>query len=113
MRCILFASVALLLASCGSVGKKPKLSSQAPEQNAVKPADSHEPVEAATQVEMVNVNMHLDPELVLHILHLEGKFLSTKKDQQPTFDDKLSYIVAVDSGEVGVSMASMSHEIGR
>ena len=58
---------------------------------------------------MVNVNLHLDPELILHIRHLAGKFLSTRKGQPPTFDDKLSYIVAIDSGEVGVSMASMTH----
>jgi hypothetical protein len=40
---------------------------------------------------------------------LAGKFVPTRKGQPPTFDDKLSYIVAIDSGEVGVSMASMSH----
>lgn len=73
------------------------------------PAESHEPVEAETQVEMVDVNIHLDPELILHIRHLAGKFLPTKKGQPPTFDDKLSYIVAIDSGEIGVSMASMTH----
>lgn len=62
-----------------------------------------------TQVEMVNVNIHLDPELILHIRHLSGQFLPTRKDQPPAFDDKLSYIVAIDSAEIGVSMASMSH----
>ena len=73
------------------------------------PAASHEPVAAETGVEMANVNIHLDAELILHIRYLTGKFLSTKKGQPPTFDDKLSYVVAIDSGKVGVSMASMTH----
>ena len=58
---------------------------------------------------MVNVNIHLDPALVLRIRHLAGQFLPTRKGQPPTFDDKLSYIVAIDSADVGVSMASMTH----
>jgi hypothetical protein len=66
-------------------------------------------VEAETQVEMVNVNIHLDPELIVHIRRLVGGFLPTRKGQPPTFDDKLSYIVVIDSGEVGVSMAGMTH----
>ena len=74
-----------------------------------KPPEIHEPEEAETQVEFVNVNIHLDPVLVLHIRHLTGKFLPTRKGQPPTFDDKLSYIVAIDSAEVGVSMASMTY----
>ena len=109
MRHILLAAVAILLASCSSGGNKPKSSSELPEQNAPKLAEPLEPVEAETQVEMVNVNIHLDPELVLHIRHLAGKFISTRKGQPPTFDDKLSYIVAIDSGEIGLSMASMTH----
>jgi len=74
-----------------------------------KPPEIHEPEEAETQVEFVNVNIHLEPVLVLHIRHLTGKFLPTRKGQPPTFDDKLSYIVAIDSAEVGVSMASMTY----
>ena len=108
MRHTLLAAVSILLASCSSGSNKPAPPSP-PEQIAATPVESHESVEAETQVEMVNVNMHLDPELILHIRHLRGKFLSTKKGQPPSFDDKLSYIVAIDSGEVGVSMASMTH----
>ena len=109
MRRILFAAATVLLASCGVTGNKPKPSSQVAEQTAAKPAEFHEPAATETQVEMVNVNIHLDPELVLHVRHLKGRFLPTRKGQAPTFDDKLSYIVAIDSGEVGVSMASMTH----
>lgn len=109
MRRILLIAVAVLLASCSSDSSKRKPPSQLPEQNAAKTTESREPVEAETQVEMVNVNIHLDPELILRVRHLEGQFVATRKGQPPTFDDKLSYIVAIDSGEVGLSMASMTH----
>ena len=59
-----------------------------------------------TQVEMVNVDIHLDPDLVLHIHYLSGQFLPTIKGQPPAFDDKLSYIVAIDSAEIGVRPGS-------
>jgi len=58
---------------------------------------------------MVNVNIHLDDELVLHIRHLTGRLLPTTKGQPPAFDDNRSYVVAIDSAEVSVSMASMTH----
>ena len=110
MRHILLVAVTILLASCGATGSnKPKPPTHAPEQTVAKPTESREPVEAETQVEMVDVNIHLDPELILRVRHLTGRFLPTRKGQPPTFDDKLSYVVAIDSGEVGVSMASMTH----
>jgi len=111
MRHLLLVAVAILLASCSSGGNKPKPASPAPEQAAAQPEASHEAVAAETHVEMVNVNIHLDSELILHIRHLAGKFLPTRKGQPPTFDDKLSYIVAIDSAEVSVSMASMTHAV--
>jgi len=109
MRYILWVVVTILLASCSTGSKESKLSSQLPEQAAAKPTEAPEPAATATQVEMVNVNIHLDPQLILHIRHLTGKFIPTQKGQPPTFDDNRSYIVEIDSGEVGVSMASMTH----
>jgi len=69
------------------------------------PAAAH----TETHVEIVNVNIYLDPQLILQVRHLTGKFLPTRKGQPPTFDDKNSYIIAVDSAEVHVSMESMTH----
>ena len=111
MRHILLFAVAIFLVSCSSCGYKPKLASHLQEPIAAQPAISPAPGEAETQVEMVNVNIHLDPELILHIRRLNGRFLPTRKGQPPTFDDNLSYIVVIDSGEVGVSMASLSHAL--
>ena len=109
MRNIPLFAVAILLASCGSGGNQPKPASQAPVPAAAQPAGLSEPATAETHVEMVNVNIHLDNELILRIRRLEGRFLPTRKGRPPTFDDNLSYIVAIDSAEVGVSMASMTH----
>jgi hypothetical protein len=109
MRPTLLLAAAVVLVSCRSGNNPSKPASQPPAQAVTKPPEIHEPEEAETQVEFVNVNIHLDPVLVLHIRHLTGKFLPTRKGQPPTFDDKLSYIVAIDSAEVGVSMASMTY----
>lgn len=109
MRHILLSALAILFAACGSGSKQPMATAQSPEPSAAAPAEPHESPEVDTHVETVNVNIHLDPDLIVHIRRLSGMFLSTRKGQPPTFDDKLSYTVAIDSGEVGVSMASMTH----
>jgi hypothetical protein len=97
-------ALAVLLASCSRV---------APEIPAVA-ADRAEPVveqseTGETRVEMMNVNIHLDPVLVIHIQRLEGKLVRTNKSRPPTFDDKLSYTIAVDSAEISVNAAGMTH----
>ena len=89
MRPILLLAVAILLASYSSSSNDRKPSSPMPELAAAEPAASHEPAAADTQVEFVNVNIHLDPELILHLRHLTGRFLPTRKGQPPTFDDNL------------------------
>jgi hypothetical protein len=109
LRYLLLFTVAVLLVSCHSVNNNAKVSSSQPAESAAQPPDVPAPVEGVTQVEFVNVNLHLDPALILRIHHLEGQFLPTRKGRPPTFDDKLSYLVNIDSAEVGVSMASMTH----
>jgi hypothetical protein len=108
-RALWFAAVVVLL-SCRSGNNNAKPASPQPEQAVAQPPEIQGPAKAqTTQVEMVNVNLRLDPVLILRIRHLEGQFLPTRKGRPPTFDDKLSYLVAIDSAEIGVSMASMSH----
>ena len=109
MRHTLWFLAAVVLVSCRSGTNPSTPASQPPVQTAAKPPEIHDTAEAETRVEFVNVNIHLDPVLVLHIRHLAGKFLPTRKGQPPTFDDKLSYIVAIDSAEVGVSLANMTY----
>jgi hypothetical protein len=100
---------ALFLAGCN--GGKNTVSPAIGQSNDTAPAAVQISRTAQTQVEMVNVNIHLDPVLILHIHHLSGQFLPTRKGQPPAFDDKLSYLVSIDSAEVGVTAASMSHAL--
>jgi hypothetical protein len=102
-------TAALFLVSCHSGNNNAKVPPPQPEESAAQPPEVKPPVAGETQVEMVNVNLHLDAALILRIRHLEGQFLPTRQGRPPTFDDKLSYIVAIDSAEVAVSMASMTH----
>lgn len=44
-----------------------KLASQQPGQTLTQPREIHEPAETDVQVEMVNVDVHLDPVLILHL----------------------------------------------
>jgi hypothetical protein len=100
---------ALFLGGC-SAGKD-KVSAPVEQSKGIAPAAVQVSRNTQTQVEMVNVNIHLDPALILNIHYLSGQFLPTRKGQPPAFDDKLSYIVAIDSAEVGVSAASMTHAL--
>jgi hypothetical protein len=98
---------ALFLGGCGA--GKDKVSAPIEQSKDIAPDVVQVRGNNQTHVEMVNVNLHLDAALILHIHYLSGKFLSTRKGQPPAFDDKLSYVVAIDSAEVGVSAAGMSH----
>jgi hypothetical protein len=109
MRHASWFAAAVFLAACRSGSLQSKPASQQPGQTLAQPPEVEEVAQPDVQIEMMNVNVHLDPDLVLHVHHLTGKFLSTRKGQPPIFDDKSSYIVAIDSAEVGISMASMSH----
>src|SRR5207237_213280 len=110
VRLTLSFAALLLLASCGSEGNKSKAIVPPIEPAAsAAPVEPAEPASAETRVEMVNVNIRLDPSLLLHIRRLSGKLARAQKNQPPSFDDKLSYIIAVDSAEIAIDTASMTH----
>src|SRR5437667_12889105 len=109
MRLAALFAFAFLPVSCSFVASKPVPCPSLPEQTAGRPAESAASTETVTRVEMVNVNIRLDPELTMRIRRLEGKLVPTKKGHPPSFDDKLSYVLAVDSAEIGVTTASMTH----
>jgi hypothetical protein len=62
------------------------------------------PVEA----EMRNVDLHLTPEIALHIRSLRGQFVPQGSRPAPYLDDPRSYSVTVDHGEVAVDLASLN-----
>src|SRR4051812_24032729 len=102
-------AITLALTSCGFVGNKAAPCPPAPEQTVSHPAESAAPAEGLTRVEMVNVNIRLDPELIVRIRRLSGNLVPAVKGKTPNFDDKLSYVMAVDSAEIAVDVASMTH----
>jgi hypothetical protein len=87
-------SVALLLitaSACGSV-------------EASKPA---------VEVEMRNVDLHITPQIDLHVRHLRGRFIAAGARSAPYLDDPRSYTVAVDTGEVAIDLPSLNAIVAR
>jgi hypothetical protein len=64
------------------------------------------------QVDMANVDLHVDAEVTLHIRRLGGNFVPVQRDV-PLLDDKRSYAVAVDTGEVAIDLDSLNALLGR
>jgi hypothetical protein len=68
------------------------------------PQSGRQPVE----VEMQNVDLHVTPEVTLRIRHLRGRFTPAGRADMPYLDDKLSYVVVIDSGEIALDMSSLN-----
>jgi hypothetical protein len=60
------------------------------------------------QVQMRNVALHVDEVTVLHIARLRGALVATHPDRPPTFDDKTSFIVRIDSAEIALTLDSLT-----
>ena len=69
---------------------------------------SRGPVEA----EMRHVRYHVDDRVVLEIGHLRGALLPTH-DAPPWFDDPTSFTLAIDTGTVAITPASLSALLNR
>lgn len=67
--------------------------------------ESAEPATGAgdpTYVEMKNVDFHLGPDVILHIRRLRGTMRS-RTARHIVFDDKSSFAIRINTGEVGVT----------
>lgn len=62
----------------------------------------------AVETEMRNVDLHLTPEIELHIRNLRGRFVPQGSRPAPYLDDPRSYSVTVDHGEVAIDLASLN-----
>jgi len=67
-------------------------------------AEPHAPVE----VQMRNVNLHLDRSLVLEIRSLRGQMIPTSRIKPVTLDDVNSFGMRIDSGEIALSAKNLS-----
>src|SRR5215831_1033045 len=61
-----------------------------------------------SQVQMRNVDFHVDDTVILRIKSLRGAIAGKGKSRPPAFDDKHSFVLRVDAGTVGISTASLS-----
>ena len=86
MRAIAVALVASTLASCASVEA------------------SRQPVD----VEMRNVDLHLNGDVTLHVRHLRGRFIASSGAGLPYLDETSSYYVMVDAGQVAIDVVSLN-----
>ena len=101
--------VALVALGCG-----PPARAQRADHHGLPPTLEHAshatrgPVEA----EMKHVLYHVDDQVVLQIGHLRGALLPTH-DAPPWFDDPESFTLAIDTGTVTISPASLSALLNR
>jgi hypothetical protein len=63
---------------------------------------------SASQVQMRNVDFHIDDSVILHIKSLRGAIAGKSKRTPPAFDDKHSFILTIDKGTVGITTASLT-----
>jgi hypothetical protein len=66
----------------------------------------------SVRVDMSNVDLHVSPQVTLRIRELRGEFVPTGQ-QIPYLDNKQSYAVAIDSGEIALDLATLNALIGR
>lgn len=67
-----------------------------------------EAVPQPVEVEMHNVDLHVAPDIKLHIPHMRGHFDAAGKREVPYLDEKTSYSVTVDSGIISIDLASLN-----
>ena len=58
---------------------------------------------------MHNVRLHIDDHLTLVIRSLKGKLVPTSKSTPPSLDDKNSFTLAIEAGQVATSAAGLTY----
>jgi hypothetical protein len=66
----------------------------------------------AVAVDMRNVDLHLSDDITLHVTRLQGHFVAVGRSS-PYLDDKRSYTVDVDAGEIGLDVDSLNKVMAR
>lgn len=66
----------------------------------------------AVEVEMRNVDLHVTADVTLHVKEMRGHFLPVDRNV-PYLDNKRSYSVYVDSGEIAIDLESLNALMAR
>jgi hypothetical protein len=112
MRALLALS-ALAALSCSSGANATTVRTPPETQASATTAASPRPGPQPVEVEMHNVNFRVASDITLHVTHLRGRFVPLSRAGIPYLDDKNSYLVAIDSGEIAIDMASLNALMNR
>jgi hypothetical protein len=61
------------------------------------------------KVNMRNIFYHFTDRIAVHISQLEGKLVPTRQGAVPVFDDKQSFVLALDSAAISISTDAMAN----
>ena len=67
------------------------------------------PPNAPVDVQFRNVDLHIADSVILEIRHINGALMRTNPAKPPAFDDQRSFTLRIDSGEMAMSSASLTH----
>src|SRR5260221_8319874 len=68
---------------------------------------------AAVETEMRNVSFHADRDTVLEIQRLRGELVPKESGAPVNFDNKLTFILRIDTARIGMSAPSVDHLMNR
>ena len=60
------------------------------------------------RVEMRHIDFRIDREVLFHIEEMHGELIPLENNRSPIFDDKRSFGIAIESGTIALSVASMA-----
>lgn len=69
--------------------------------------------DSTTRTEFHNVDFHMTSDVVLNIAFLRGAMRSVAKGQPVVFDDKRSFVIEIDSAQVGLTPSNLANLMNR
>jgi hypothetical protein len=103
--------ISIIVVALAFVGSSVQATIDRPTTNAPpvsKAPPSPRPGRQPVEVEMSNVDLHVTADVTLRVHYLRGRFEPTGSADMPYLEDKLSYVVAIDSGEIALDMTSLN-----
>lgn len=85
------------------------LSASPLQNNSPKPGEADNRV----QVQMRNVMYHFQSNVAVHIRRLGGELVPTREGQIPIFDDKNSFVLQINAGEMAIQTQSMANVLNQ
>lgn len=85
------------------------LTAVAPQNNS---PNAHVP-DTRVRVQMRNVMYHFQSDVAVHIRRLGGELIPTHEGQIPVFDDKNSFVLQINAGEMAIQTRSMANVLNQ